>query len=247
MVSVTLDVDWAPDFAIRDTAELLLAAGVPATWFVTHVSPAIDELRQHPDLFELGIHPNFRRGSSHGETEAEVLRHCMGLVPEAVSLRTHSLVWSSPLLTQLVATTPIRVDSSLFLPRSSGLRPLEHHSGGRVLCRVPFFFSDDYEFAHPRPLWDVSELARADVGPRVLTFHPIHVFLNSSDDTAYNALKAAHPDLMSASIAAARRHVGLGVGTRSVFAALLGRVMDRGVKLRRLWETSGEATVGSTK
>ena len=246
-VSVTLDVDWAPDFAIRDTAELLVAAGVPATWFVTHLSPAIEDLRKHPQLFELGIHPNFRPGSSHGKSEDDVLRHCMDLVPDAVSLRTHSLVWSSPLLTNLVATTPIRVDSSLFLPRRPWLRPFTHQAAGNVLYRVPIFFSDDYEFAHPQPLWDIAELTRADVGPRVFTFHPIHVFLNSADDTAYSALKTAHPDLVKAGLAAARSYVREGVGTRSVFRALLERFADRGVTLRHLWEAGGEPVIASTQ
>jgi peptidoglycan/xylan/chitin deacetylase (PgdA/CDA1 family) len=66
-VCVTLDVDWASDAMIDQTARILLEHEVPATWFITHASAAVDRLRDHPELFELGIHPNFLPGSTHGE------------------------------------------------------------------------------------------------------------------------------------------------------------------------------------
>ncbi len=124
-VLLTFDVDWAPDFAIDVTAALLIERGIRATWMITHRSPAVDRLREYPELFELGIHPNFREGSTHGSTTDAVLRHCMELVPDAVSMRTHSLVQSTPLLARMLATTPIRIDASLLLPRVNGLRPFE--------------------------------------------------------------------------------------------------------------------------
>ena len=93
-VLVTLDVDWAPDCVIDAVAALLIDANVRATWFITHESPALDRLRQRPDLFELGIHPNFFPGSTHGTDPKEILRHCMSLVPEAKSIRTHGLYQS---------------------------------------------------------------------------------------------------------------------------------------------------------
>jgi len=84
-IAITLDVDWAPDFVIEDVAELLINSSVRATWFVTHASSAIDDLRKRPDLFELGIHPNFLPGSTQGADVDSVLNHCMSLVPDAVS------------------------------------------------------------------------------------------------------------------------------------------------------------------
>ena len=55
---LTLDMDWAPDCAIDFVSEELVSREVRATWFVTHASPAVHRLREHPELFELGIHPN---------------------------------------------------------------------------------------------------------------------------------------------------------------------------------------------
>ena len=85
-LAITLDIDWAPDFMIERVAGALLSKGVKATWFVTHRSLAIDRLRHHPELFELGIHPNFAAGSSHGDTPEAVLGHVIDLVPDAVDI-----------------------------------------------------------------------------------------------------------------------------------------------------------------
>lgn len=80
-VVLTFDIDWAPDFMIDFVAEGLTQRRVRATWFVTHASPAVEWLREHPDLFELGIHPNFAPGSTQGDSPEAVLRHCLRLEP----------------------------------------------------------------------------------------------------------------------------------------------------------------------
>ena len=84
---LSFDIDWAPDFAIDAVAQKLISRSVKATWFVTHLSPAISRLAERPDLFELGIHPNFLPGSDHGGSPAEVLAFMNTLVPNAVSVR----------------------------------------------------------------------------------------------------------------------------------------------------------------
>jgi hypothetical protein len=170
---VTLDVDWAPDPMVDAVADRLAAAGVPATWFATHAGPALERLRARADLFELGIHPNFRPGSTHGATSAEVLDHMMALVPEAVSARAHGVVQSGALLHELVARTPVRIDSTTFLPDMPHVRPLPQHTPHGTLVRVPFVWSDDYEPLRPAPTdWD-ELLGRP--GLQVVLFHPVHV------------------------------------------------------------------------
>ena len=48
---ITLDIDWSPDFIIRNVSKVLRKNNVKATWFVTHESPVLDELRENK-LFE---------------------------------------------------------------------------------------------------------------------------------------------------------------------------------------------------
>lgn len=224
---ITLDVDWAPDFVIDWVAERLVARLVRATWFITHASPAIDRLRQHPDLFELGIHPNFLPGSTHGDTPEAVLRHCMDLVPEAVSMRTHSLVQSSPLLELVMHSTLIKVDSSLFLPGLSHLRPFEYRIKGRTLWRIPFCWEDDFEMEKLEPIWRFAPHIATGEGLKVFNFHPIHIYLNSADIQPYQALKRRAPALSQPTQSEANAFVNVGIGTRTLFLELIEYLADK--------------------
>lgn len=214
---LTLDVDWAPDHVVDYVAGELLSRRISATWFVTHMSPAIERLQRSPELFELGIHPNFLPGSTHGSTPAEVLRHCMALVPQAVSMRSHSTVQSTPLLETVLARTPIETDVSLFLPHTPSLRPVEYRWKGSNLLRIPYYWEDDFEMERATPCWRLKPLLDAGDGLRVFDFHPIHVYLNSADATPYQTLKFRAPRLVEATPMQVARVVQAGEGTRTLF------------------------------
>ncbi|MBL8678988.1 MAG: hypothetical protein JNK05_07470 [Myxococcales bacterium] len=216
---ITLDIDWAPDVAIDFAADLLATAGAKATWFVTHASPAVDRLRQRPDLFELGIHPNFLPRSSHGTTPEEVLDYCMKLVPDAVSMRTHSLVQSTPLLATVLARTPVRCDATMLLSHAKRTEPFEYQWGGTTMLRVPYHWEDDIEMIRDVPKFSLDD-AIAGEGLRVFDFHPIHVFLNSADMKPYEGLKSAVKPLNEATLEAMQPFVYNGAGSRTVFEAL---------------------------
>ena len=216
MLAITLDIDWAPDYAIDAAADRLREAGVKATWFVTHASPAVDRLRESPGLFELGIHPNFFEGSEHGESLGDVLAHVKGLVPEARSIRSHGLYQSSRLLTAIARDERLETDVSLFLPGHPDLRPVTLRLPAGPIVRVPYFWSDDHEMAQADPAWSVEPLL-AGGGLKVLNFHPVHVFLNAADTAPYSAVQAASASLRQADRAVAERHVHPGPGTRVAF------------------------------
>jgi hypothetical protein len=190
--AITLDLDWAPDFMIDAAAQALLDREVRATWFVTHTSPAVERLAEHPDLFELGIHPNFLAGSSHGSTPQEVVAHCAALVPGARAVRTHCLLQSTPLHDALLAGSDVDVDVSLFLPGATGVEPVVQWSPGGRLLRLPYVWQDNMEMYAPDPNWDTEAVLDAP-GLRIFDFHPVHVWLNSASFEPYERLKASRP------------------------------------------------------
>jgi hypothetical protein len=228
-----MDVDWAPDFAIDFVAERLIASRVRATWFVTHRSPAIERLRQHRDLFELGIHPNFLPGSSHGDSPAAVLQHCMGLVQDAVAMRTHGLVQSTGLLREVMTITPIIADASLYLPHTPALRPVEFHWRAHRLLRIPHFWEDDFEMERPHPCWHWAPLQAIGEGLKVLAFHPIHVLLNSAGFGPYEALKQRVPVLHQTVRNDVAACIFQGEGTQTLFTELVGYLAGTG-RARRI-------------
>ena len=224
---ITLDVDWAPDFAIDYAADILAARGVRATWFVTHDSPASRRLRDRSKFFEVGIHPNFLPGSTHGSEPSQVLRHCMALVPAATSMRTHALMQSTPLLNLVLKSTSIRFDVSLYVPRLAHVAPVEHWWDGRRLLRIPYIWEDDLEMERPEPLWDVDRLS-ALPGLKILDFHPIHIYLNGHNREPYEALKRRFPVLPDAAEAAALDLKTRGPGPGQMFEQVIDLVSSRG-------------------
>lgn len=224
--ALTLDVDWAPDFMIDAAADALIARDVRATWFVTHASPAIDRLRERPDLFELGIHPNFLAGSTHGDTPEAVVAHCLDLVPEATAVRTHCLLQSTPLHDALLAGGRIEVDVSLFLPRARHVEAVVQHTPGGRLLRLPYVWQDNMEMYAPEPRWQTSALADAP-GLRIFDFHPVHVWLNSRRFEPYERLKATGP-LGAVTEQDAAPFRGSGPGALTAFLDLADRLAADG-------------------
>jgi hypothetical protein len=230
-IVLTFDVDWAPDFAIDFVAEQLLDRRLKATWFITHQSPALERLREHPELFELGIHPNFLPGSTHGPTPGEVLRYCMKLVPEATSLRTHGLYQSTPLLDEVLSNTPITRDVSLFLPHASLLQPVQYDWKGRTLLRIPYYWEDDLEMERGSPCWRLADL-KTGQGLKVFDFHPIHVYLNSATMRSYTEVKQIAPGLDQVAQSDASGYIFDGEGTRTMFMEVIDHLAATGRSLR---------------
>jgi hypothetical protein len=230
-------IDWV--------SEYLIAYRIRATWFVTHSSPAIDRLRRYPDLFELGIHPNFLPGSTHGDTLDAVLSHCLGLVPDAVSMRTHASAWSSHILKCVLMQTSITTDVSIFAPYTPCLRPIQYRYLGRELIRIPYFWEDDVEMENPAPNWHLTPFLEMGDGLKIFNFHPIHVYLNSSDLEPYQALKRYRPDLAQMTSGEAQNYVHIGEGALILFIELIEHLkIHQSICIRDIyqrWQMENEA------
>jgi hypothetical protein len=225
-IVLTFDVDWAPDFILNHVAGFLIERNVKSTWFITHPSPAVERLRQYPHLFELGIHPNFKPASTHGNDPQEVIDYCLSLVPNAKSVRTHSLFQSSPILDLLIGSTSCSHDVSLFLPRTPCLRPVEYIRGGKKLIRIPYVWEDDFEMDHPAPFWHIGQLLTIGDGLKVLNFHPIHIYLNSETLDNYTSLLRHDIKYGELTESIAEPFVHHGTGTKTMFLEVLDYLQD---------------------
>jgi hypothetical protein len=196
-IFITLDIDWAHDDVIRYCADLLSRNNVQATWFVTHHSPAIDELKRNP-LFELGIHPNFNPlllNGSHekGCTAENVLQSILKIVPGASSVRSHSLTQNSS-LTQLFLENNIKKELNVFVPIQSGIivKPFLHFEG---IVELPHVWEDDIHMRYEVGYDVILNSILGYQGLTILDFHPIHLYLNQTTFTGYEAAKKDAHDL----------------------------------------------------
>ena len=188
-----MDMDWANDDVLKDTIALTEYLNIPVCMFVTHDTPILKELREHP-LFTLGIHPNFlpQLNGQTSKTYQETLEELLAVVPEAKVMRCHALVDATPILVT-AKNSGIRADMNMFIPFSSHIPPYPfyHFSG---IKRIPFFFEDDawtIEIGHEAP---EQHIRAAGEWPGIFNFHPIHLYLNTEDMDRYNKAKPYYHD-----------------------------------------------------
>jgi len=182
-IHLSFDQDWAPDWAVRAIHERLKRAGLEATFFATHHSPILEELRKG-GVFELGGHPNFLPGSSHGEDVVSVVQFVKELVPEAIGVRAHCLIEGTPQL-MAYANAGLQYDTSDLRHGAPGLAPWLSWTG---VFRIPIWFEDDVQLQLGLPC-ELSTLDWTTDGLKVFNFHPILIALNAADLSCYQTLK----------------------------------------------------------
>jgi hypothetical protein len=214
---LTFDIDWAHDEVILDVLGRVEAAGVSATWFVTHDTPVLARIRENP-LFELGIHPNFlpllNGNGANGANAEEIVDRLLAVVPEAKAVRSHSLVQSGRLL-ELFRRKGLTHECNVFIPGHSGiiLRPWIDWFG---MIRVPYFWEDDFHCEADVSIPIMELLDRP--GLHGFDFHPIHAFLNTDSMARYEGAR----DCFHAPERLIQHRNSEGEGVADLLAQLLG-------------------------
>jgi hypothetical protein len=193
-IYLTFDIDWASDDVLEYAIDLIEAAGVAATWFITHETALLSRLRKNPK-FQLGIHPNFNRlffskDNINGNTPEEIIFNLLKIVPEAKAVRSHSVTQSS-LLLELFKKFGLTHDCNHFIPHQAGmeLKPWLFWNG---LIKVPYFW-EDHVYLMSGTKEHVADLATRR-GLRVFDFHPIHLALNTNDLKTYETSRVDHKE-----------------------------------------------------
>ncbi len=230
-IYITIDIDWASDEALDYTMRCLEDSGVSATFFATHYTRKLDAIRNNK-RFELGIHPNFNNLLNGMATFKEknirmIVQKGLDMVPEARSVRSHSLVGGS-IFRKLFSDMGLRYDCNPFIPATSGiaLQPWLFRNGMVV---VPFMWSDymhcSYEWE-----WDADKFLMRD-GLKVFAFHPVHIALNTSDIAIYRKNKQALSDFRY--VSKLRCH-DLSRGVDVFLRNLISRAAEHGYSTKKI-------------
>lgn len=235
VVCFTTDIEWAPEWAIRETFALTDKYQVPLTPFVTHHSEYLTaRLRTPEERFDVGVHPNFLQPSTHGATMDEILDHVMQLWPEARSYRAHCF-YDHTRLSRAFAERGFTYDSNLCLFLQPFLTPFR---SGTPILRLPVFWEDDFHTAHSLG-WSIDSIRDALEMPglKIMNVHPLMVALNCPDDRFYERNRAMydrHDEGWRS-----YRHDGRGVAT--FLDELLDYVRAEGLRVVRLQDIYREA------
>lgn len=170
---VTVDLDWACEPAIEGLLAWLDARAIPYTVFTTHRSAAVEARLA---TVEVGLHPNFAPGSSHGTTTAAVVDHVVQLPHNIAAFRCHRFEHGNDSM-EAMAAAGMRVSSNVCTDMDSP-RPFRNRYG---FLEIPVFFEDGGYLRLHKPLHIDSAWrhAVARPGPKVLLLHPMHWALNS--------------------------------------------------------------------
>lgn len=226
----TVDVEWSPEWAIAATYELADRFEIPLTPFLTHESAYLrDRLRDPAARGDVGLHPNFLPGSTHGRTVEEVVAAVCELWPDAISYRSHCF-YDETRAMRAFEHRGFRYESNLCLFLQPQLAPLRSSTS---LTRLPVFWEDDFHVAHAIP-WrlDVLRGALMTPGLKIFDMHPLRVALNSPDEQHYD--RARH--LYSSPDADRGDLLHQGDGTASFLSEVYAFVRQHGLKVVRLVE-----------
>ena len=214
-VFLTFDLDWAHEEVIEDTIDLISQSGVSSTWFVTHKSPILDNLEKLKNA-ELGIHPNFfhNQNSKSNLHSEDIIRELLDFLPNSKSVRSHSLFQSERLVDDFYNCGLSHI-SNCFIPHGTGIN-VQPFSLWNGMIMVPHCWQDNVAL---KMNLSFPENGDYEDSYQMFNFHPIHVFLNTENESRYESTRSYHQNPQR--LIQERFD---GFGTRSLLINLLNRL-----------------------
>ncbi len=172
-IAVTIDIDWASEYAIEYTLDYFEKNKIPVTVFTTHDSNAI---KNRLDNLEVGLHPYFDINSSHGATIERTIEAVLQLPHNIKAYRCHRFVTSNE-IQDAMRNAGMRCSSNVctnlaiinpFFNRFDTLEiPIYMEDGGYLFNRYPLETSFDWK----------DKLA--SIGLKTIVIHPMHFVVNT--------------------------------------------------------------------
>ena len=223
----TSDIEWAPEWAIKILIDDFKKADIPLTPFLTHESDILKKEFLESDKSQYaGIHPNFLRGSDHGETYEDVSDFFKKLHPKARSFRSHCF-YSDSRMTSHFFEQGFIYDSNLCLYLTRKCLPFVHNSG---LISFPVFWEDDIHWTWEDHFhFKNSKLEKELLSPglKVFNIHPLNMALNIPSNEYYLNHKFCNN---LESLEEARKNIYEGHGVRTFVNETIELILKKNLK-----------------
>lgn len=171
--AITFDVDWAPDYMLRNVLDILDHYNVRATFYATHDSELLRNIARE-GKHEIGLHINLSGGSTQGHDMDNIVENLKGVFPDVVGNRFHHLRYAYRDLKAL-SQHSLGYDVSTLLFNGTHLLPVWHRDLNMVL--LPYIWEDGIcENAGDAVTLDSIRLNAP--GLKIINFHPMNVYLN---------------------------------------------------------------------
>lgn len=175
-ISITLDMDWAPEEIIDYSLKLLSQYNVTATLFMTN------KISCHISQHEIAIHPNFRSM----KFEKHFTKY-ISIYPNIKGMRSHSLFFSER-FRPFYKKFGIEYQSNVMMHCQKNIIP---YYMSPTTLEIPIFWMDSYyleNISNNQTVFLNNKSLEAP-GLKVFDFHPIHIFLNTDTLSFYASVK----------------------------------------------------------
>lgn len=221
MISITIDIDWADNEVLKKCVSILDKYGIRATFFCTH-KHNVDIGNSH----ELAIHPNYSCNESYEETIGKLMK----LYPQAKGVRSHGLHIDSKMYS-IYRKYGLEFESNYFMYKQENINPFKMSDD---ILQIPIFFMDDGHINRSiNADFNLEQFNFENKGLKVFVFHPIHIFLNTSDLKIYQKAKRYYhePDKL-------KDFYNTYEGTYSLFIRLIECIKTNSIKTYTMNEIS---------
>lgn len=218
---LTFDNDWAIDEVLEYSLEILKEYNAVATFFVTNESSVLSKLEDNGN--ELGIHPNFNYLELCDKEQMRILvNRCLTFVPNAKSIRSHSLITGTPIRQCLCLQGLVYELNTMISPLSGTCVSPWKHNG---LWQIPYIFEDDVYLLEGTPFLPSWYITGNFEMLRILNFHPIHVYLNTEKLERYSNIREYARDFTKLS---SYRNSDIHNGTEVTLRNMIETAIDSG-------------------
>lgn len=177
---MTLDQDWANDYLMKFTYDLLFEYDINATIFYTNKEFDI------PKNVDIGLHPNFTKGINSLESTFEELYECYENIS---TIRSHAL-YNNEYLRDVYYKFNITKQSNYMMLFQDDIKSVKV---SKITNEYPLYFMDMYylhifDKVNSFDYIDAS-IKQSKSGLKIFDFHPIHLFLNTPSTEYYKSCK----------------------------------------------------------
>jgi len=176
-VLITTDIDWASDWLLESFFDSLFSIVPNALAFSTHDSKILKKYSSK-GILDIGVHPNFRHNSSHGNNVSSVSRFATKLFSTHKIYRSHGFVDTPEIRTEM-RNRGFIYESNILKYNEPDLKPEKLLEG---LTRLPCFWSDGWALRDTEMI-DKDSIKKTEFflgqpGLKVINIHPI-LFVNN--------------------------------------------------------------------
>lgn len=224
-VFLSFDIDFVPDYMLSEVLDRLDAADVGATFFVTHDTESLARIRANP-RHELALHPYNSPHSTQGDGLADIADRLIETCAVPVlGNRFHRLQYAYRDLAVL-AERGVVYDCSAMRFNTPYQLPAWHADIGMTL--LSYTWEDGTCEATGLPMTGES-IDLESPGIKVLTFHPLNVFLNSARPQDRQRFLSKAGGLTDCPRSTAEPHRAGGEGAARALDDALARVQRLGL------------------